>query len=148
MNKDQKAAEEINARINERGEIVVPLVAEKITIGKKTVETGGVRVHKTVREVVKKINEPIVREHFEVERVVVNEFVETAPAIRYEGDVMIVPVLEEVIVTEKRLMLREEIHFAKRREEVSNLQEVTLRSEEINLEEFGAENVESDLPEK
>ena len=132
----------IDARTNERGEIVVPLIAEEIKIGIKTVETGGVRIHKTVREDVQMIDEPIVREHLEVERVEINQFVETAPAVRYEGDVMIVPVLEEVVVTQKRLLLREEIRLVKRREEISNVQEITLRREEITLENIETDNIE------
>ena len=138
----------IDARTNERGEIVVPLIAEQIRISKKTVETGGIRVHKTVREDVQRIDEPIVREHLDVERVEINQFVETAPAVRYEGDVMIVPVLEEVIVTQKRLLLREEIRLTKRREEISNVQEITLRREEISLEKIGTENSEPGTPER
>ncbi|MEO8072590.1 MAG: YsnF/AvaK domain-containing protein [Acidobacteriota bacterium] len=145
MNKEQEALEAMNARTNEQGEIVMPLIAEEISIGKRVVETGGMRVHKTVREDVQTINEPILREHIEVERVEVNKYVETAPAIRYEGEVMIVPVLEEVVVTEKRLLLREEIRLVKRREEIANVQEVTLRREEISVEEFEAENPDAEL---
>jgi len=138
----------MDARTNDLGEIVVPLIAEEIVIGKKTVETGGVRVHKTVREDVQTIDEPIIREHLEVERVEVNRFVETAPAVRYEGDVMIVPVLEEVVVTQKRLLLREEVRLTKRREEISNVQEVTLRREEISLEKIDADTIEPGAPER
>ncbi|CAA9385982.1 MAG: hypothetical protein AVDCRST_MAG74-685 [uncultured Pyrinomonadaceae bacterium] len=126
----------------------MPLIAEEISISKRTVETGGVRVHKTVREDVQMIDEPIIREHLEVERVEVNQFVETAPAVRYEGDVMIVPVLEEVVVTQKRLLLREEVRLVKRREEISNAQEVTLRREEITLEKIDTENIEPGAPER
>lgn len=145
MNNEQENLEAINARTNEQGEIVVPLIAEEISIGKRVVETGGMRVHKTVREDVQTINEPIVREYIEVERVSLDQYVETAPAIRYEGEVMIVPVLEEVVVTEKRLLLREEIRLVKRREEIANVQEVTLRREEINVEEFEADNPDPEL---
>lgn len=145
MNKEQEALEAMNARTNDKGEIVVPLIAEEISIGKRVVETGGMRVHKTVSEETQTINEPILREHIEVERVPLNKYVETAPAIRYEGEVMIVPVLEEVVVTEKRLLLREEIRLVKRREEIANVQEVTLRREEISVEEFEAENPDPEL---
>jgi len=138
----------MDARTNERGEIVVPLIAEEISISVKTVETGGIRVHKIVREDVQTIDEPIIREHIEAERVEINQFVETAPAIRYEGDVMIVPVLEEVVVTQKRLLLREEIHLVKRREEISNPQEITLRREEIRLEKIDSKNTEPETPER
>ncbi len=145
MKKEREILESMNARTNADGEIVVPLIAEEISIGKRVVDTGGMRVQKTVREDVQTIDEPIVREHVEVERVAVNQFVETAPAIRYEGEVMIVPVLEEVVVTEKRLFLREEIRLVKRREEVSNVQQITLRREEISVEEFAAENPDAEL---
>ena len=143
-NSTQNNLAAIDARTNERGEIVVPLIHEEISITKKTVETGGVRVHKIVREDVQRIDEPIIREHLDVERVAVNQFVETAPAIRYEGDVMIVPVLEEVVVTQKRLLLREEIRLTKRREEIADVQEVTLRREEISLEKIGTDSIEPD----
>ena len=39
---------------------------------------------------------------------------ESAPQIRTEGDVTIVPVLEEVLVVEKRLVLKEELHIRRR----------------------------------
>jgi len=147
-NANQRNLAAMDARMNERGEIVVPLIAEEVVIGKKTVETGGVRVHKTVREDVQRIDEPIIREHLEVERVEINRFVEAAPAVRYEGDVMIVPVLEEVVVTQKRLLLREEVRLTKRREEISNVQEVTLRREEISLEKIDADTIEPGAPER
>ncbi len=142
QNSNQQNLAAIDARTNADGQIVVPLIAEEISISRKTVETGGIRVHKTVREDVQRIDEPIVREHLEVERVAINQFVETTPAVRYEGDVMIVPVLEEVVVTQKRLLLREEVRLIKRREEIANVQEVTLRREEINLEKIDTENTE------
>jgi stress response protein YsnF len=40
--------------------------------------------------------------------------VETAPEIRTEGDVTILPVVEEVLVVEKRLVLKEELHIRRR----------------------------------
>jgi uncharacterized protein (TIGR02271 family) len=147
-NSNERNLAAMDARTNERGEIVVPLIAEEISVSKKTVETGGIRVHKTVREDVQTIDEPIIREHIEAERVEINQFVETAPAVRYEGEVMIVPVLEEVVVTQKRLLLREEIHLVKRREEISNPQEITLRCEEISLEKIDSENTEAGVPER
>lgn len=145
-NTNQQNSAAIDAQMNERGQIVVPLMAEEIHVGKKIVETGGVRVHKTVREEVRTINEPTVREHLDIERVEVNRFVETAPGVRYEGEVMIVPVLEEVVVTQKRLLLREEIRLTRRREEVSIPQQYTLRREEINLAKIDADDIESGTP--
>ena len=54
-------------------------------------------------------------------------------ASRYEGDVMIIPVLKEVAVIEKRIMLVEEIHVSKKQTEKTETREVTLRKEEIKI---------------
>jgi stress response protein YsnF len=42
--------------------------------------------------------------------------------------------VEEVLVVEKRLMLREEIHIRQQRIETHQPQRVTLRSEEVQVE--------------
>jgi stress response protein YsnF len=60
--------------------------------------------------------------------------VESLPVIRQEGDTIIVPILEEITVIEKRLLLKEEIHI-RRQEIVQHIrQPVRLRSEEVSLE--------------
>ena len=41
--------------------------------------------------------------------------VDVAPKIRIEGDLTIVPVLEEILVVEKRLILKEEVHIRRTR---------------------------------
>ena len=96
--------------------------------------TGGVRVHKTVQERTETVDQPTFEEKIEVERVTVNQFVDAPPPVRYEGDVMIIPLLEEVLVVEKRLVLREEVRISKRRETVNKPQQIVLRREEVTLE--------------
>ena len=60
--------------------------------------------------------------------------VDARPAIRQEGDTIIVPVVEEIMVVEKRLLLKEEIHI-RRQQVVQHIrQPVRLRSEEVSLE--------------
>jgi len=54
--------------------------------------------------------------------------------VRYEGDTIIIPVLEEVLVVEKRLMLKEEIHITQHHEEFHQPQHVVLRNEDIAVE--------------
>jgi stress response protein YsnF len=63
----------------------------------------------------------------------VNEFVSGPVGVRQEGDVTIVPVLEEVLVVEKRLMLREEIRVTRRRETKRHVEHVALRTEEARV---------------
>lgn len=118
------------------GQIVIPLLAEQLNIARQKVLTGGVRVHKTVSERTETIDEPTLREEMEIQRVTVNQFITEPPAIRYEGDVMIVPLMEEVLVVEKKLVLREEIRITKRRDTLRNPQQIVVRREEATLEKI------------
>jgi uncharacterized protein (TIGR02271 family) len=127
------------------GQIVIPLLAEQLNIERQKVLTGGVRVHKTVSERTETIDEPTLREEMEIQRVAVNQFISEPPPVRYEGDVMIVPLMEEVLVVEKKLVLREEIRITKRRDTLRNPQQYVVRREEATLEQIkpdaGAENI-------
>ena len=57
------------------------------------------------------------------------------PIKREEGDVLIIPVLEEVVVVEKRLMLKEELRIRRSRGERPVRETVTLRTEEVSIEQ-------------
>ncbi len=59
---------------------------------------------------------PLFREDCEVERVQVKRILDQPAEIRQDGDTLIIPLMEEVLVVEKRLMLREELHIKRRRE--------------------------------
>lgn len=113
--------------------VTIPVVAEQLQIGKDVVETGRIRVSKTVHEERRVVDVPTVQEEVNVERVAINQYVATPPAVRYEGDTMIMPILREVLVVEKRLLLVEEVRITKHQTETRTPQEVTLRSEEIHL---------------
>ena len=114
--------------------LVVPVVAETLRVGKRLVETGVVRLHKIVREREEVVDEPILRDRVEVERVPVDRVVAEAPPIRHEGATTIIPVLEEVLVVEKRLMLKEEIRITRHPEQSREPQRVVVRSEEVSVE--------------
>lgn len=121
------------------GQIVIPVLAEQLSIARAKVLTGGVRVHKSVEERVETVNQPVFQEQVDVERVAINQYVAAAPPVRYEGDTMIVPLLEEVLVVETRLVLREEIRITKRSATVNRSQNVVLRREAATLERIAPE---------
>ncbi|HEY1012254.1 MAG TPA: YsnF/AvaK domain-containing protein [Herpetosiphonaceae bacterium] len=116
------------------GELTIPVVEEQAVLRTRAVEGGGVRVRKTVSERQELVEQPVVREEIDVRRVPVNQVVAAAPPIREEGDVTIIPVVEEVLVVEKRLLLKEEIHLVRRRVEETRQAEVTLRREDVAIE--------------
>lgn len=130
-------------RAQTKEETVIPVVAEELVVGKRTVETGKVRIQKTVREHEEVVDEPLVRDEVNVERVQVNQFVERPVDARYEGDTLIVPVFEEVLVVEKRLVLKEELRITRRQTEHHAPQQVTLRHEEVNIERLPVNDEES-----
>jgi len=126
--------ENIVRRIEGDEKLVIPLVAETFTVEKHESITGVVRIHKTVTEHQEVIDTPTFSESVQVERVARGEWVDAIPQIRYEGQTMIIPVVEEVLVVEKRLRLREELRVTKQRIEENTPQQVTLRREEVTID--------------
>lgn len=78
------------------------------------VTTGKVRVRTVVDVVEEFAKASLDEETVEITRVPIDRVVDRAPDIRTEADVTIVPILEEVLVVEKRLVLKEELHIRKR----------------------------------
>jgi uncharacterized protein (TIGR02271 family) len=118
-----------------RQSAALPVIEEQLQVGKKVVETGSVRINKIVHEEEVKVETPVVVEKLDIERIPINQYVESAPpAVRYEGDVMIVPILEEVVVVQKRLRLVEELRITKRQEHTQVSQPVILRREEVTVD--------------
>ncbi|TPE46062.1 YsnF/AvaK domain-containing protein [Pontibacter mangrovi] len=113
----------------------IPVVEEQVQIGKREVETAKVHISKKVHEELKDIDIPSMHEEVEVERVAFNKLVDEAPApVRYEGDKMIISVLKEEVVMQKRLVLVEELHVTKKQVENHRTEKIPLRKEEINIE--------------
>ncbi|HEV2612579.1 MAG TPA: YsnF/AvaK domain-containing protein [Noviherbaspirillum sp.] len=120
-------------------QLTIPVIEEQLRVGKRTVDTGtGVRIHKTVAERQHVIDEALFDDELAVERIPMDEIISDAvmPETRYEGSTLIVPVLEEVLVVQKKLRLKEEVRITRLRRETHAPQTVTLRSEQINVERF------------
>jgi uncharacterized protein (TIGR02271 family) len=124
----------VGARAIETGQSVeIPLLAEQLSVSKRTVETGQVVVHVQPRVEHETLEVALVEESVEVERVPVNRIVEKAEPPRSEGDVTIVPVYEEILVVEKRLMLKEEIRLVRRKVATQERQTFEVRKEEVHV---------------
>ncbi|MBW3618075.1 MAG: YsnF/AvaK domain-containing protein [Proteobacteria bacterium] len=112
---------------NEAADLVIPLVEETARIDKVTRETGRVLVSTEVTEQLQRVEADLVHETFEVERIPRNEEVSAVPPVRQEDGVLIYPVVEEVLVGEKRLILREEVRVVRRRRTEHVQQDVPVR---------------------
>lgn len=114
--------------------LVIPVIVEELDVQKRLVETGKVRITKVVHEQEALVDEPSWHEEVTVTRVPVQRVVDGPIPVRHEDDTMIVSIMEEVLVVEKRLLLKEELHIRKQRVETQQPQHITLRSEEALIE--------------
>jgi stress response protein YsnF len=119
--------------------LVIPVVQEELQVRKRQFSTGGARVTKRVVERVELVEETGYLEEVEVERVAVNRPLEAPLSPYTEGDTLIIPLIEEVLVVEKRLMLREEVRITRRQVQKGAAKPVTLRSEEVTIEPIPSE---------
>lgn len=94
---------------------IVRLHAEQILVSRKQVvgDTIRVRTHTTEHE--HRIDEILTDDRVEVVRIPVGRVVDAVPDVRQEGDVTILSVVVEEIVTQRRLVLKEEVHLRRTR---------------------------------
>jgi uncharacterized protein (TIGR02271 family) len=126
----------------QRGEdasVTIPVLQEELQVGARRVDTGrGVRVHKTVSSSPHTVEQVLEHDELEVRHVPVDRVVAPAdaPSARQEGDTYIIPVLEEVLVLEKRVRIREEIHIVRHRRSAPHVETAVLRSEAVTVTPF------------
>jgi uncharacterized protein (TIGR02271 family) len=123
----------------DRDEIAVPLRAEELVISRRRLEGEAVRVATLTREREQQIDEELRHDRVEITRVPIGRRVESAPPVREEGDVTIMPVLEEIVVVERRLILKEEIHIRQLRTTERHRETVVLREQDAVITRGEAE---------
>lgn len=122
----------------------IPIIEEQLRVEKKVVETGKVHVSKKVIQEQTSVSLPVTEETYDVQRVPVNQVVETPPPpVRYEGDTMIIPVLREVMVVKKHYEIVEEIRVTKQTQQHQQTEQVTLLKEQVTVDRTGNNRDES-----
>lgn len=106
------------------------LKAETLVVTKRIVTGATVQVSTVTREVEQAVDEQLDHELVDVERVPIGRIVEAVPEIREEDGVTIVPVVEEVVVVERRLVLKEEVRITRRRVQSRHVETASLRKQE------------------
>jgi uncharacterized protein (TIGR02271 family) len=112
----------------------VPVLAETARVEKRVVETGRAVIHKSVSERDEVINALLARNDVSVERVPVDQVVTEVPVARQDGDVWVIPVMEERLVIEKQLVLKEELRIRTTTRHEAVQQTVRLREEHVDIE--------------
>lgn len=94
-------------------ERTIPLFEEQLDVGKVEAVTDRLHVSTHVEERSVLVEETVERGNLTVERFAVDRAVETAPEPRQDGNTLIVSVVEERLVIEKRLFVIEELHITR-----------------------------------
>jgi uncharacterized protein (TIGR02271 family) len=113
---------------------VIPLTQEEVSVTTRQVETGRVRVTTRTLEHTGYAQAELVQEAVHVEHVPIGREIDVAPPIREEGDTIVIPVVEEIMVVEKRLVLREEVRITRTRSVEAVEQLVQLRTMVADVE--------------
>ncbi|PSS47606.1 DUF2382 domain-containing protein [Leclercia sp. 29361] len=111
----------------------VTLAEERLELGTKKVVDRRVRITRATRVDEKNITAELTQENADIKRFAKNEVLEAQniPQIRQEGDVTIIPIIEERVEIIKHYVLTEEIHIIKKRSTERHQEIITLRSQEI-----------------
>lgn len=121
------------------GPVTIPVHQEQLRVETQTVDTGrGVRVSKLVTERPYQVDEVLHHDEVTVTHVPIDRIVAAsdAPASRHDGDTLIIPVLEEVLVVERRVRIKEEIHITTVKHEQRHAETGMLKSEAVRVERF------------
>lgn len=109
------------------------LYAEQVEVSRRRVETALVRATRTTHTREKLIEEDVTHERVEVTRVAIGRVVDAVPPVREDGDTTILPVVEEIVVVERRLVLKEEVHIRRVRVSEKHVETVTIREQEADV---------------
>src|SRR5690349_25765 len=108
----------------------IPLHVEDISISRREIEKANVQIALVTGTREQLIDEELTHVRVEIERVPIGRTVEVAPPIRQQGDITIIPVVEEVVVVERRLVLKEEVRVRRVSTKEQHQETVVLRQQE------------------
>ncbi|WP_228242695.1 DUF2382 domain-containing protein [Porphyrobacter sp. GA68] len=113
----------------------IPLVEERLVADRVLREgrTVTVSTRPVARDTI--IREPVLRETVSVERVPVGAVVADLPPIREDGDLTVIPVVEERVRVVRELVLVEEVHLHRTRHEELHEETVTTLRTEVEVSE-------------
>jgi uncharacterized protein (TIGR02271 family) len=132
-----KGASNMTNRRDDLNDETIEVVEEDIQIGKREVETGGVRVSSHVREVPVEEEVRLRQEHVEIERRPVNRPATDADFNTFkEGTIEVRETQEEAVVA-KDARVVEEIHVRKNVDEHTEKVRDTVRRTEVEVEQLG-----------
>jgi uncharacterized protein (TIGR02271 family) len=140
---DYSEYSKMTSKVPDADEPTILLQAEDLKVARRSVAGDTVRVETTTRTRDHHIDEPLSHNRVQVERVPIGRTVAAVPPVREEGDTTILPVVEEVIVVERRLILKEEVHIRRVQVADCHTETVTTREQTAEIHRTGADSPES-----
>ncbi len=126
-----------NAPLAENSEHVetMPLSEEQAKIVTHRKVSGRVQLTRSTHEVERLLQAELTHEHVDIQHVAKNCPVadDYSAEYRQEGDVLIIPVIEERVEIVRTRVLKEEIHIHKHIDKEVFQQNVTLRNQEVKI---------------
>jgi uncharacterized protein (TIGR02271 family) len=107
-----------------------PLHVEEISVSRREIKKANVQVALVTGTREQLIDEELTHVRVEIERVPIDRTVEVAPPTRQEGDITIIPIVEEIVVVERRLVLKEEVRVRRVSTKEQHQETVVLRQQE------------------
>ncbi len=122
------------------GKIVVPVIQEEVHADVKPVQTGSVRVTKSVETHDELIEHELRTGHADVKRVQVNRVVDGPQQPYRTGNTLVIPLVSEVLQgCEKQWVLTEEIRITQLEQTETIQQKVPVTSEHVRVERLDAQ---------
>jgi uncharacterized protein (TIGR02271 family) len=112
------------------GEPRIPLHAEELSVSRRQTAGDTLQVSTVTREHARFVDEMLNHERVEIERVPIGRPVDAIPLVRQEGDTTIMSVVEETIIIERRLILKEEVHIRRLHVSERHQEAAVLRKQE------------------
>ena len=122
--------------------ITIPVIEEFIKVEKRTIDQGGYRLTRDVETRQETVDELLRSHKVTIERRPIGTQlpVSDMPQPHYEGETLVIPVFEEILVTEKRLVLIEEVRITPVETTHRQQQSVDLRKETISIERLAVQD--------
>lgn len=113
----------------------LPLSEEHATLTKARVLDSRIRIERTTTSAAELLETELARDEVEIKHIAKNQLVEDdySAEVRYEGDLLIIPVIEERVEIIRRKILKEEVHIRKVKKVEPYQQNVLVRSQEVKI---------------
>jgi uncharacterized protein (TIGR02271 family) len=134
-----EATEALTIPVDDPDYKTLKLLAEELKVSKRKVEDGGLRLERKTTTHLEPVDLELRRTSAAVERIAIDQPVDSIPTIRTEGDVVIVPVVEEKVEVIRRLILKEEVHIRLDESTERYHDDVELRKQDVEVSHITSE---------